>query len=54
MAELLMRMGQFDKAEKVINQALEVETQHANDINSMVMQAKLHNLLAKVISVIIS
>ena len=47
MAQLLMRMGQFEKAEKAINQALEYEAQ-ASDINAMVMQAKLHHLLAKV------
>ena len=42
-----MRMGQYDKAEKAVHQALEHEAQNA-DITSMVMQAKLFNLLAKV------
>lgn len=50
MAELLMRMGQFDKAEKTIALALEHETKNtdASDISSMVMQAKLLNLQSKV------
>lgn len=47
MAELMMRMGQYDKAEKAINVSVEHEAQNT-DINSMVMLAKLYNLLAKV------
>ncbi|KAK3857879.1 hypothetical protein Pcinc_020970 [Petrolisthes cinctipes] len=48
MAELQMRLKQYDKAEKTISQALEVETHNPLDLNAMLSQAKLLNLLAKV------
>ena len=48
MAELQMRLKQYDKAEKTIIQALEVESHNTIDLNSMLSQAKLLNLLAKV------
>lgn len=48
MAELQMRLKQYDKAEKTISQALEVESHNPIDLNAMLSQAKLLNLLAKV------
>ncbi|XP_069186237.1 tetratricopeptide repeat protein 21B isoform X2 [Procambarus clarkii] len=48
MAELQMRLKQYDKAEKTITQALDVETYNSVDLNSMLSQAKLLNLLAKI------
>ncbi|XP_071548285.1 tetratricopeptide repeat protein 21B-like [Panulirus ornatus] len=48
MAELQMRLKQYDKAEKTIVQALEVESHSSVDLTSMLSQAKLLNLLAKV------
>ncbi|KAK7082681.1 Tetratricopeptide repeat protein 21B [Halocaridina rubra] len=48
MAELQMRLKQYDKAEKTISQALEVEGHNQVDLQSMVAQAKLYNLLSKV------
>ena len=48
MAELQMRLKQYDKSEKTIAQALEAEALTPADMNSMLTQAKLLNLLAKV------
>lgn len=48
MAELQMRLKQYDKSEKTINQALEVEAINHSNLTSMLTQAKLLNLLAKV------
>lgn len=48
MAELQMRLKQYDKSEKTISQALEVEAINHSNLNSMLTQAKLLNLLAKV------
>ncbi|XP_068223465.1 tetratricopeptide repeat protein 21B-like [Palaemon carinicauda] len=48
LAELQMRLKQYDKAEKTISQAFEVEQQNQLDLTSMLTQAKLLNLLAKV------
>ncbi|RXG72067.1 Tetratricopeptide repeat protein 21B [Armadillidium vulgare] len=48
MAELQMRLKQYDKAEKTIALALKAESASGNDIDSMFFQAKLFNLLAKV------
>lgn len=48
MAELQMRLKQYDKAEKTVTQALEVESHNPIDMSSMLSQAKLLNLLAKV------
>lgn len=43
-----MRLKQYDKAEKAISQALEVESHNATNLSTMLSQAKLLNLLAKV------
>ena len=43
-----MRLKQYDKAEKTISQAFEVESHNNLDLNSMLTQAKLLDLLAKV------
>jgi hypothetical protein len=50
MAELLMRLKQYDKAEKCIAQALEAENQApATDaLQSLMSQAKFFGLLAQV------
>ncbi|CAL4107788.1 unnamed protein product, partial [Meganyctiphanes norvegica] len=48
MAELQMRLKQYDKSEKTISMALESESLNPTDLASMCMQAKLLNLLAKV------
>ena len=48
MAELQMRLKQYDKSEKTISQALEAEALTPADMSSMLSQAKLLNLLAKV------
>ena len=47
MAELQMRLKTYDRAEKTIQAALELENS-GNDLNSLIMQAKFHTLLAKV------
>ena len=47
MAELQMRLKTYDRAEKTIQAALELEN-NGNDLNSLIMQAKFHTLLAKV------
>ena len=54
MAELLMRLKQYDKAEKCIAQALEVEQQQTSTSSSsealqaLMSQAKFQELLAQV------
>ncbi|XP_050699357.1 tetratricopeptide repeat protein 21B-like [Eriocheir sinensis] len=48
LAELQMRLKQYDKAEKAITQALEVESHNPTNLSTMLSQAKLLNLLAKV------
>ena len=48
MAELQMRLKQFEKAEKTIQLALRAEALNSTDINSMLAEAKLLNLLSKV------
>ena len=50
MAELLMRLKQYDKAEKCIAQALEAENQApaADALQSLMSQAKFFGLLAQV------
>ena len=47
MAELQMRLKTYDRAEKTIQQALELEN-NQNDLNSLMMQAKFQTLLARV------
>ena len=47
MAELQMRLKTYDRAEKTIQAALELENS-GNDLNSLIMQAKFQTLLAKV------
>ena len=47
MAELQMRLKTYDRAEKTIQAALELEN-NQNDLNSLIMQAKFQTLLAKV------
>ena len=49
LAELQMKLRQYEKAEKTLVKALEVEGS-SNEINSLTMQAKLLALLAKVCS----
>ena len=51
MAELLMRLKQYDKSEKCIAQALEVESTSSTSIDalqSLMSQAKFYELLAQV------
>ena len=52
MAELLMRLKQYDKAEKCIAQALEVEQQQTSSsseaLQALMSQAKFQELLAQV------
>ena len=49
MAELQMRLKTFDRAEKTIQQALQLEQDnHQSDLNSLMLQAKFQTLLAKV------
>ena len=47
MAELLMRMGQPDRAERMVQQGLEHEA-NSSDVTSLIMQASFYNLLAKI------
>lgn len=49
MAELQMKLKQFEKAERTIQQALDLESQTGqNDINSLIIQAKFHTLRANI------
>jgi hypothetical protein len=51
MAELLMRLKQYDKAEKCVAQALEAESSSsttAEALQSLISQAKFFELLAQV------
>ena len=47
MAELQMRLKTYDRAEKTIQHALELENS-SNDLGSLLMQAKFQSLLARV------
>ena len=40
MAELQMRLKTFDRAEKTIQQALQLEQENQHDLNSLMFQAK--------------
>ena len=48
MAELQMRLKTYDRSEKTILQALQLEQENQNDLNSLIFQAKFQTLLAKV------
>ena len=49
MAELQMRMRQYDKAEKTVIQAMEkIKGDDNSSLASLIMQAQLLKLLAKV------
>ena len=49
MAELQMRLKTFDRAEKTIQQALQLEQENnQSDLNSLILQAKFQTLLARV------
>ena len=49
MAELQMRLKTFDRAEKTIQQALQLEQDNnQSDLNSLMLQAKFQTLLARV------
>ena len=49
MAELQMRLKNFDRAEKTIQQALQLEQENnQSDLNSLILQAKFQTLLARV------
>ncbi len=48
MAELQMKLKQYEKAERTIATALESESQQQNDLNSLMIQAKFTALLAKI------
>jgi hypothetical protein len=48
MAELQMKLKQYEKSERTIAAALETEAQQQNDLNSLMTQAKFTALLAKI------
>lgn len=48
MAELQMKLKTYDKAEKTVAQALEIEKDSQNDLNGLMSQAKFLSLLAKI------
>ena len=49
MAELQMKLKQYEKAEKTLQQALDTDDNVQNsDINTMMSEVKLRTLLAKV------
>ena len=48
MAELQMKLKTYDKAEKTVAQALQIEKDNQNDLNGLISQAKFLTLLAKI------